>query len=132
MNLYTKLQSEIVNSTLKREELKKNSLKSVLSSVQQTGDFSDDSVRASAMKLTRQLNESLQYFTEEKTRENLQMEISFISDYCPVTASKEEIIEFVNSHTHELGLLSGGAKVGYVVKNIGKKVDGKLVKEIVG
>ena len=131
MTLNEQLKSEIVDATKDKNEVRKNALKSILSAVQQSGDYTDKSIQSAALKLAKQLKESLEFFSEQKEK-IIREELSVIESYCPLMAGEEEILSFINSHTHELRLLSDGARVGYVVKNIGKKVDGKVVKELLG
>lgn len=130
MTLYENLKSEIILATKERNETRKNALKSILSASQQFGDFSDKSIQSCASKLRKQLKESLEYFSEKSTLDSLNSELLVIEDYCPKTASDKEILDFVESHREELNVLSDGARVGYVVKNIGKAVDGNSVKTL--
>lgn len=100
-------------------------------------ELSDDDAMAVIKKQAKQRKDSIEQFRNGKRddlAEKEEKELAILSKYLPEEMNREEIEKIVLAKKEELGINDKskiGILMGAVMKEIGTKADGAVVKEIV-
>lgn len=144
--LHQQIKDEAKKSMLARETDRLTAARNILAALtnelvakKQKPDemLSDDDVLTVLKRLAKQRKDSIEQFTAGNRLELAAAEtkeLAFIESFLPAQMSREEIREIVSRKKAEINIADKsklGQLMGLVMKEIGGRADGNLVKEII-
>lgn len=142
MSLKEKLQSDLREALLQRDETRKTTLRLALAAitnaeVAQRKELDDTDILAVLLKEAKQRQESMEEY-RKGGRDDLvaqeEAELAILQTYLPQQLSREEIVERAKATIEGLGA-SGMGQMGLVMKSLMQELrgqaDGKLVNRVV-
>ena len=144
MTLVEKINTDIKEAMLTKDKFKLESLRAIKASLTllQTSISSQNTVTKedeikTLQRLVKQRKESSNIYTKQNRFDLAKLEkdqADFISTYLPKQLTNQEIEAIVSKvivESNSIGLKDMGKVIGYVVKEIQGKADGKTISDIV-
>jgi len=144
--IHTQLREEMIKAMKAKEALRLSVIRGLLSSFtneavakgkKPDADLADDEAMAVIKRAAKQRKDSIEQF-EKGGRADLaekeKSELKILEEYLPAQMSREDIEKIAKMKIEELGVSdkSGiGKLTGAVMKEIGGRADGTVVKEII-
>lgn len=136
-----KIQNDLKNAQLERDEIKVSTLRMLLSEIKyaqiQKGELKDEDVLAVIQKEGKKRQESVQAYKaagREELAEKEEKEAEVLSSYLPKQLSNEELTTIVEQTINELGATSlsdMGRVIGAVRGKVGSSADGSRISQVV-
>lgn len=141
MPLLQKIEEDLKNAILKKDEVTTRTLRMVKSDIMYektkgTGDLPDEKVIEIIFRASKKRKEAIEEFTKAGRKELAEkeaQELAIIESYLPKQLSEAEVASAIDKKITEMGAVSQkdfGKIMGIIMKELKGQTDGTVVKSI--